>query len=55
MLASRNMLSEREGNGTVSYFTSDSKELFETNAHAFIGSKLMGEVTQISIDDISSK
>ena len=55
MLASRNMLSEREGSGTVSYFTSDSKELFEANAHAFIGNKLMGEVTQISIDDISSK
>ena len=55
MLASKNMLSPRTGNGTVSYYTSDSKELFETNAHAFIGSRLNGEVTQISIDDIIQK
>ncbi|MGN1102752.1 MAG: hypothetical protein ACI4RG_11205, partial [Huintestinicola sp.] len=55
MLASRNMLSDREESGKVSYFTSDSKELFEANAHAFIGNKLMGEVAQISIDDISQK
>ena len=55
MLASKNMLSSRTGNGTVSYYTSDSKELFETNAHAFIGSRLNGEVTQISIDDIIQK
>lgn len=55
MLASKNMLSSRTGNGTVSYYTSDSKELFETNAHAFIGNRLNGEVTQISIDDIIQK
>lgn len=55
MLASKNMLSSRTVNGTVSYYTSDSKELFETNAHAFIGSRLNGEVTQISIDDIIQK
>jgi len=55
MLASKNMLSSRTENGTVSYYTSDSKELFETNAHAFIGSRLNGEVTQISIDDIIQK
>lgn len=55
MLASKNMLSERTGNGTVSYYTSDSRELFEANAHAFIGSRLNGDVTQISIDDIIQK
>ena len=55
MLASKNMLSSRTESGTVSYYTSDSKELFETNAHAFIGSRLNGEVTQISIDDITRK
>ena len=55
MLASKNMLSSRTENGTVSYYTSDSKELFETNAHAFIGNRLNGEVTQISIDDIIQK
>ncbi|MCI7767328.1 MAG: glutamate racemase [Oscillospiraceae bacterium] len=55
MLAGKNMLSERTESGKVSYYTSDSKELFEANAHAFIGSRLMGEVTQISIDDIIQK
>ena len=51
MLAMNNMLSSRSENGHVTYFTSDSKELFESNAHAFIGS-LNGNVEQISIDDV---
>ena len=51
MLAMNNMLSSRSENGHVTYFTSDSKELFESNAHAFIGS-LNGSVEQISIDDV---
>lgn len=51
MLAMNNMLSSRIENGHVTYFTSDSKELFESNAHAFIGS-LNGSVEQISIDDV---
>lgn len=51
MLAMNNMLSSRSENGHVTYFTSDSKELFESNAHAFIGS-LNGIVEQISIDDV---
>ena len=51
MLAKNNMLSSRSENGHVTYFTSDSKELFESNAHAFIGS-LNGSVEQISIDDV---
>lgn len=51
MLAMNNMLSSRSENGHVTYFTSDSKMLFESNAHAFIGS-LNGSVEQISIDDV---
>ena len=51
MLAMNNMLSSRSESGHVTYFTSDSKELFESNAHAFIGS-LNGSVEQISIDDV---
>ena len=46
-----NMLSSHSESGHVTYFTSDSKELFESNAHAFIGS-LNGSVEQISIDDV---
>lgn len=52
MLTAKNMLSESKEQGTVTYYTSDSAELFEANAHAFIGSKLRGEVKKISIDDI---
>ena len=51
MLAMNNMLSSRSENGHVTYFTSDSRELFESAAHAFIGS-LNGTVEQISIDDV---
>lgn len=51
MLAMNNMLSSSSENGHVTYFTSDSKMLFESNAHAFIGS-LNGSVEQISIDDV---
>ena len=48
MLAMNNMLSSRSENGHVTYFTSDSKMLLESNAHAFIGS-LNGSVEQICI------
>lgn len=51
MLAMNNMLSSRSEKGHVTYFTSDSRELFESAAHAFIGS-LNGTVEQISIDDV---
>lgn len=53
MLASRNLLSDRTEAGTVSYYTSDSGELFEANARSFIGDSLKGSVTQISIDELS--
>ncbi len=53
MLASRNLLSDRTEAGTVSYYTSDSSELFEANARSFIGDSLKGSVTQISIDELS--
>ncbi len=52
MLAAQNMLSERTERGCVTYYTSDSAQLFEENAHAFIGSKLMGEVRKINIDEL---
>lgn len=54
MLAGRNMLSSRTETGTVTYYTSDSAELFEENAHAFIGSRLGGDVRKITIDELTA-
>lgn len=53
LLAGRNLLSAREERGKAVYFTSDSKELFESNAHAFIGSGFEGDVRQIDIDELN--
>ena len=55
MLTMKNMLSVSDKSGHVSYYTSDSAELFESNAHAFIGSGLHGEVRKITIDELTSE
>ncbi|MBD5145320.1 MAG: glutamate racemase [Ruminococcus sp.] len=54
MLMSREMLSDREENGTNTYYTSDSIELFEENARAFLGSSLNGDVYKVGIDELIS-
>ncbi|MCM1578657.1 MAG: glutamate racemase, partial [Ruminococcus sp.] len=43
-LASQNLLSARTEPGTVTYYTSDSPELFRENAETFLGGKITGEV-----------
>ncbi len=53
LLAGKNMLASRTEPGTVTYYTSDSAELFEENAHAFIGSRLGGDVRKITIDELT--
>lgn len=53
MLAMNNMLSQRTESGCVTYYTSDSAELFESNAKAFIGNALHGEVKKITIDELT--
>lgn len=53
MLTGKNMLSSSEEKGTVTYYTSDSAELFEENAKIFIGSSLGGEVKKITIDELT--
>ncbi len=55
LLAGKNMLSSGRERGTVTYYTSDSAELFEENAHAFIGSTLGGEVKKVTIDELTAK
>lgn len=53
MLTGNNLLSSSETPGKVTYYTSDSAELFEENARAFIGGELRGEVKKITIDDLT--
>lgn len=55
MLAGKNMLSQSSETGKITYYTSDSAELFEANAHAFIGGSLGGEVKKISVDELTDK
>ena len=54
MLMSREMLSDREENGTNTYYTSDSVELFGDNARAFMGSSINGDVFKVGIDELIS-
>lgn len=54
MLMSKEMLSDREETGTNTYYTSDSIELFEENARAFLGSSLNGDVYKVGIDELIS-
>lgn len=53
MLAGKNLLSSRSEKGRVIYYTSDSAELFESNAQAFLGSSVNGEVRKITIDELT--
>lgn len=54
MLMNRNMLSDREEKGINTYYTSDSVQLFEENARAFLGTSINGEVHKVGIDDLIS-
>lgn len=53
LLASKNLLSERTEKGSITYYTSDSKELFEENAKCFFGKSLNGKVEKITIDELT--
>ncbi|MBP1561294.1 MAG: glutamate racemase [Oscillospiraceae bacterium] len=54
LLMGKDMLSNREEQGTNTYYTSDSAELFEENALAFLGNSLNGEVHKVGIDELIS-
>ncbi len=54
MLMRNDMLSDSECCGKNTYYTSDSVELFEENAHAFLGESLNGEVLKVGIDEVIS-
>lgn len=54
MLMRKDMLTEREEPGCNTYYTSDSVELFEENAHAFLGDSLNGNIYKVGIDELIS-
>lgn len=54
MLMRNDMLTEREEHGINTYYTSDSVELFEENAHAFLGDSLNGQIYKVGIDELIS-
>ncbi len=54
LLTEKNMLSGRSETGKNVYYTSDSIELFEENAHAFLGDTIGGEVHKVGIDELIS-
>lgn len=51
-LAGQNLLSSRKEPGAVTYYTSDSAELFRENAEVFLGGKISGEVKRVSIEEL---
>ena len=51
-LTGQNMLSSRTEQGTVTYYTSDSAELFRENAETFLGGKISGEVNRVTIEEL---
>jgi glutamate racemase len=52
ILTANNMLSDREENGTVSCYSSDSPEMFEENAHRFIGEEFHGSVRLVAMEEL---
>ncbi len=54
LLAEKELLSDRSEKGKNVYYTSDSIELFEENAHAFLGDTIGGEVHKVGIDELIS-
>lgn len=54
MLTGMELLSGREETGVNTYYTSDSAELFEEGAHAFLGNTINGEVHKVAIDELIS-
>ena len=54
LLHGTDQLSGRSEAGRNVYYTSDSIELFEENAHAFLGDTINGEIHKVGIDELSS-
>lgn len=53
-LTGKDMLTDRTEEGTNTFYSSDSAEMFEENAHAFLGSEIKGSVFKTEPDELAS-
>lgn len=53
-LTGKDMLTERTEKGTVSFYSSDSVDMFRENAQAFLGGQLSGTVTKVETEELTS-
>lgn len=53
-LTGKDMLTESTEKGTNTYYSSDSAEMFEENAHAFLGEEINGKVFQAELEELAS-
>lgn len=53
-LTGKDMLTESTQKGVNTYYSSDSAEMFEENAHAFLGEEINGKVFQAELEELAS-
>ena len=53
-LTGRELLTDRTEKGTNTYYSSDSIEMFEENAHAFLGEEINGTVIKTELEELTS-
>ncbi|MGN0602506.1 MAG: glutamate racemase [Oscillospiraceae bacterium] len=53
-LTRHDMLAERETDGEISFYSSDSTEMFRENAESFLGEKIKGSVTKVEMEELTS-
>lgn len=53
-LTGKDMLTESTQKGINTYYSSDSAEMFEENAHAFLGEEINGKVFQAELEELAS-
>lgn len=53
-LTNNDMLSEKNESGEISFYSSDSVEMFRENAQAFLGNTLCGTVTKVETEELTS-
>lgn len=53
-LTRNDMLAERDADGEISFYSSDSTEMFRDNAESFLGEKIKGSVTKVKMEELTS-
>ena len=53
-LTGKDMLAERSENGVNTFYSSDSAEMFEENAHSFLGEEINGKVYMVELEELTS-